>query len=287
MKNPKKPIKETFSGFSYPLRALRLLGQNPRLLLYVLFPIGVNILLGAALYAGIFIPAWSSLQELLADYSAWHQAWIEQLPGWLGFLSFFAVLLAWVLRILLIGGLFFVLGFLLVQFGTILGAPWYGRLSEKVEETVSGSVTGIEVGFLRDIARALAFEGMKLLLMAGTAVLGLFLQLIPALGTLLAGVISLFLAILLVCLDFLDPPLERLRLPFFQKVRTVFRHLPGSAAFGIVVFFMISIPVVNFITIPLSTAGGTLFYCDRIRHPGDPESEGTTEENSQEDSKED
>ncbi len=265
MKSPKKPIKDTFSGFSYPLRALRLLGQNPRLTLYSLFPIGVNILLGAALYAGIFIPAWGSLQGLLADYAAWHQAWIEQLPGWLGFLSFFAVLLAWLLRVLLIGGLFFVLGFLLVQFGTILGAPWYGRLSEKVEETVSGSITGIEVGFLRDIARALAFEGMKLLLMAGTAVLGLFLQFIPALGTLLAGFIGLGLAILLVCLDFLDPPLERLRLPFFRKVQTVFRHFPGSAAFGIVSFLIISVPVVNFFTIPLSTAGGTLFYCDRIR----------------------
>lgn len=107
-----------------------------------------------------------------------------------------AEVLSFLLGALLVGGLFFLLGFILVQFGTILGAPWYGRLSEKVEEQVSGERISLEVGILQDIGRAIHFELMKILLTLGMAIIGLPLGILPLIGVFLASGLSFALGLI-------------------------------------------------------------------------------------------
>lgn len=92
----------------------------------------------------------------------------------------------------------------------------------------------------------------------------LLLGFVPGLAPLLATFGGLLIPATLVCLDFFDAPLERRRLRFREKVAIVFRALPASASFALLCLLLVSIPLLNLLTIPICVAAGTLFVCDRI-----------------------
>lgn len=252
------------AGATYPFRVLAVFKRKPQLLGYVAVPILVNFIVGVALYAGLLIFGWESVEGLLASLSHWLDTLIAKLPAWLGFLEYLVVGFGFLLHFLLIAGLLLLIGFVLVQFGVLLGAPWYGQLSEKLEELRTGRLHVVEVGIVRDIGRALLFELKKLMLVVGVGLLLLLLNLAPGIGTIAATIGGIALAATLVCLDFLDAPLERRRLRFRDKLGLVFRSLPASASFSLVCLGLVSVPLLNLLTIPLCVASGTLFFCDRI-----------------------
>lgn len=252
-------------GFTYPLRTLRLLLQQTSLLPYVLMPLAINIVLGVTLYTlGV---RWGLR---LVD------AWMRQLTNWLepAWLDQAVQVLAPVIQGGLILLLLIGLGFVLLQFGSILGSPFYGQMSEKIELLRSGQLEKPEAlgagEILIDIWRAVLFELKKLLLLAGVGLPLLLCNFIPGVGTLIATSGGIALASLLVCLDMFDAPLERRRLKFRQKLGIVFRGLPGSGGFALACFFLVSIPLMNLLAIPVCVAAGTLFFCDRILPPTEP-----------------
>jgi CysZ protein len=104
----------------------------------------------------------------------------------------------------------------------------------------------------------------KLVLIVGVGLPLLLLNLVPGIGTIIATVGSITLAATIVCLDFLDAALERRRLRFREKLGLIFRSLPASGSFSLVCLGLVSIPLLNLLTIPLCVASGTLFFCDRI-----------------------
>jgi CysZ protein len=255
------------AGATYPFRALALLVSTPKLRGYVIVPILINILIGIALYVGLVFPGLELVDSLVEQLALRWNEWISALPPWLGFLTSLAVVVDWVLSALLLLLLFLVTGFLLVQFGAILGSPWYGQLSEQIEKSRLGQLPQINthpLAIAQDIWRAILFELKKLLLMAIAAIPLLLFNFIPAIGTLLFSIGSLTLATTIVCLDFFDSPLERRKLPFRQKLTLVWRTFPASATFGLVCFGLVSVPFINILTIPLCVSGGTLLFCDRI-----------------------
>ncbi|MEO1299972.1 MAG: EI24 domain-containing protein, partial [Cyanobacteria bacterium J06636_16] len=166
-----------------------------------------------------------------------------------------------------------VLGFVLLQFGSILGSPFYGQLSEKLEALRTGSTASPETmgggAILRDIWRAILFELKKLLVLLIGGVLILLSNFIPGLGAIVTPIGSLTLGVTLLCLDMFDAPLERRRLKFRQKLGLIFRSLPASASFGLVCLGLVSIPLMNLLAIPLCVTAGTLFFCDHILAPLD------------------
>jgi CysZ protein len=189
---------------------------------------------------------------------------IANLPPWLYFLEIVLVGLVGLVRVLV--GLLLLIGtgFLLAQFGVLLGAPWYGKLSEQLEKIKTGDVVNVEVGLARDVGRALVFELKKLFLLVSLGLPLLIFNFVAGVGTVISTIGGLTLTATLVCLDFLDSPLERRRLKFRQKLAIIYKNLPATAGFGLVCLFLISIPLLNLVTIPLCLAGGTLFFCDRI-----------------------
>lgn len=160
--------------------------------------------------------------------------------------------------------LFIITGFIFAQFGTLLGAPWYGKLSEQLEKLKTGKVETVEVGIIRDIGRAILFELKKLVLVAFVGIPLLLANFFPGIGTLISTVGGITLTAIIVCLDFLDAPLERRRLRFRRKLKMIFATLPASAGFSLVCLGLVSIPLLNLVTIPLCVASGTLFFCDRL-----------------------
>lgn len=252
------------AGATYPLRSLAVLRRTPRLLSYVAIPILVNFVVGIFLYAGLLFFGLESVEGVSANLSSWLDTWIAQLPTWLGFIKYLLVGISFLVDALLILGLLLIIGFLLVQFGVLLGAPWYGQLSEQLEELRTGQLHVVKVNMAREIGRALLYELKKLVLIVGIGIPLLLLNFVPGIGTLVATIGGIMLTATLVCLDFLDAPLERRRLPFRDKLRIVFKSLPASASFSLVCLGLVSIPLLNLLTIPVCVASGTLFFCDRI-----------------------
>jgi CysZ protein len=236
------------AGLSYPFRAMALINRHRQLWGYVLIPIGLNVLVGAALYAGLYLAGLRQIDQ------------IGQSGG-------IATALELLVRVLYTLALAIGVGWLLVRFGVVLGAPWYGQLSEQLEQIVSGrppTAPPLSLGRVAyDIWRALGFELKKLLLVLAIGLPGLLLNLIPVAGTLLATGLALALGALIACLDFFDAPLERRRLGFRAKLGVVRKALPASASFGLLAAFLASIPLVNLLAIPLCVTAGTLLALER------------------------
>jgi CysZ protein len=252
------------TGASYPFRALGVFLSKPSLWGYVAIPILVNFVVGVAVYGGLLFFGWESIADLTVSFTHWLDKLIANLPTWLSFLNYLILGVSYLLRFLLLIVLLLLTGFLLLQFGVLLGAPWYGQLSEKLEELRTGHVHTQEVGIVRDIGRALLFEVKKLVLALGVGIFLLLLNLVPAIGTVIASVGGIALTALIVCLDFLDASLERRRLRFREKLGLVYKSLPASGSFSLVCLGLVSIPLLNLLTIPVCVASGTIFFCDRI-----------------------
>ncbi|MGF1540044.1 MAG: EI24 domain-containing protein [Pleurocapsa sp.] len=254
----------TIAGATYPLRALKIFLDKPGLFKYIIVPILVNIIMAIALYSGLLFLGFQFVDEVKIDLSLWLNQIIADLPQWLKFLSYSVSVLIFFIRFLLIIILLVATGFLLTQFGVLLGAPWYGQLSEQLEKIRTGKVEIIEINILSDLGRAILYELKKLVLIILVGIPLLLLSLFPGVGTIISTLVSLALTVTIVCLDFLDSSLERRRLKFRKKLRIVFKSLPASGSFGLVCLGLISIPLLNLVTIPLCVASGTLFVCDRI-----------------------
>lgn len=251
------------SGATYPFRAIALLLRKPYLWKYLIIPIFVNLLIGIFLYGSVIYWGWSSIESLTMTLSENIDQAIADLPNWLNFLEYFILFLGWLLKLLLTVIFLIVVGFILLQFGSILGSPWYGKLSEEIEKLRLGKAELIEVGFLKDITRALLFELKKILLALSVGALLFIIGFVPGVGTIITTLGSVTLTATIVCLDFFDSPLERRRFSFRDKLKTVYGNLPASGSFSLLCVFLISVPLLNLLTIPLCVMGGTLLLSDR------------------------
>ena len=254
----------TLDGATYPFKALIAFIKKPELLKYIAIPILVNIVVAIALYSGLLYFGWQIVDGVQGDVTIWLDQLIAGLPQWLGFLTYLASGVIIVIRFFLVVILLIATGFVLSQFGVLLGAPWYGQLSEQLEKYRTGKVELIELDIVSDLSRAILYELKKLVLIAAVCVPLLLINFFPGIGTVISSVGSFMLTTTIVSLDFLDSCLERRRLKFRQKLGVVFKSLPASGSFGLVCLGLISIPLVNLVTIPLCVASGTLFICDRL-----------------------
>jgi CysZ protein len=231
---------------------------------FFVVPWFVNGVLGVAIYASLFRPIFAAVSHSLDHVNLQVTLCIASWPQWLQFLEQMVWFLTHVFQWGVMIALFLLTGFLLLQFGTLIGAPWYGKLSEEIERYRLGAATTVEVGILTDLGRALLFEVKKLILWGTVAAALLVLNFIPAVGTAFVTAGWMILTGLIACLDFLDGPSERRRLRFRQKVAIALKALPASASFSFVCCVLLSVPLLNLLTIPLCVASGTLFWCDRV-----------------------
>jgi CysZ protein len=210
----------------------------------------------------IGLPQWQLPQWQLPQ-------WQFSTPSWaIGIANALGASFLWILRLILVILLLLVTGFIFLQFGVLLGAPWYGKLSEELELLKLGKLPPMESNLgstLRDVLRAILYELKKLVLLIGFGLPLLLFNVLPGIGTAIASVGYVTLTATIVCLDFFDSALERRRLKFRQKLGVVAKSLPASAAFGLVCLALVSVPLINLLAIPVCVAAGTLFFCDRIQ----------------------
>lgn len=240
------PLNHFLHGMSYPFRTLGLLLRTPSLWQYILVPLLINIALGVGLYLWLLPIGMRRIEVALAG-----------LPAAAIFIPVATFLFA--LLFLLI------VGIILLWFGSLLGLPWYLRLSRKLEALRGAAIPAQPFdlsGALQDIVHALGYELRKLLVLIGLGVPLFLLNFVPGIGTLIATAGGLCLMALIACLDFFDPVLSRYRLRFREKVRLVGALMPASGGFALISALMVFIPLLNLFSIPLGIASGTLLLTD-------------------------
>lgn len=251
-----------FTGISYPLKAVKLIFNNKTLWQYLVIPILINLIIGIASYFLLLSPSLDRLDSFTNNLLLSVEQTIANLPDWLSFLFYLSSFLTAFIKVFVLILLLIIIGFIIIQFGSLLGSPWYGKLSEQLEIIKRGKLEIIEINIVHDLWRAILFEFKKLALMI---ILGLplfMINFLPPFGSIISTVGGISLTVTIICLDFFDAALERRRLKFRQKLKFVWQGFPATAGFGLICLGLVSIPLLNLIVVPLCVSAGTLLVCD-------------------------
>jgi len=241
-------------GISYIAQGLSLIHQ-PGLRRYVILPVIINVVVFIALIVGGF-----------SYLDSWLTSSLAGLPEWLGFLSW----LMWILFVLLAAAFLFVFFTLIAN---IIASPFNAILSIRVEERLKGAsdVSVSASSLLMVLPRAVAREFSKLLYYLPRLV-GLFILTVIPGANLLAPPLWLMFGSWMMSVQYTDYAADNNGVGFSELRRRLSNDRINSFGFGIVVYLMMLIPLLNLVLIPAAVAAGTVFWVERLRiAPAGPE----------------
>ncbi len=239
-----------FSGINCFLRGFRLVLQ-PGIRRFILLPLTINTLVfTAAVWLGI--EQFDNLLEWL--FPAGNSFWVK-----------FAHAAIWVI---FTGVVLIVLLYTFTLLANLLGAPFNGLLSEKIEHYLSGNPVQDQGGFrnfISTILPSLASELRKFTYFLFLGILVFLLSLIPVLN-----IISPFLWVIfsswVLALEYISYPMENNRI-YFSQVRLRIREKKIlSLGFGLAVMITTLIPLINFMVMPAAVAGATVMWTKHFDH---------------------
>ena len=238
-------ISDITIGIQALARATRLLNQ-PGVRAYVIMPLGINLVLfGALIWYGY---------SLFYPLVEWMMSFV---PGWLDFIEW----LIW----LFFGTLAAVTVFFsFTPIANIIAAPFNALMAEKIEIHLTGRALSSNISFARMALDAIGSQLRKLVYILLWA-LGLFLvSLIPVIN-LVAPLLWVVFGSWLLSLEYFDYPMGNHDL-IFDEEKHLLRERRGIAlGFGGGVMVLTSIPIVNFITMPIAVAGATLLWVEQFQ----------------------
>lgn len=199
---------------------------------------------------------------LIVGQSQAVEAWLGNLlPDWLDFLG---SVLAVVLNIIAV-----VLGLWLSGFiAMVLSSPLHGILSARFDAHLGAEGSLVNLSFGRALASALRRERDKLRYQLPRMAAVALLSFIPLLNV-IAPVAGLLMTAWLMALQFADLPGENRDRPLEETLGQLRANRAAALGFGAGITLLLSIPLVNFLVIPVAIAGGTLLW-HRMRSGSEP-----------------
>lgn len=251
MLSPPKYKNNLATGMFYFSEGLKLIWK-PQLRAYLLVPLVINCIL-------FFV-----LTSALVHYvSGFWEGMLGSLPSWLSWLK----PLAWIAKILLAILLLIVYGYSFNMITNIIAAPFYGILSSKVEEMLTGEAPP-EEPLAAMIPRVIAREFTKLFyfLSRGIAitVVMILIATIPLLQ-LLSPLIGLAWSAWSMAIQYADYAADNNQKNFKTLRNCLWKKSFSSCGFGGVVMLCSVIPLVNIFAMPAAVAGGTLFWLRELK----------------------
>lgn len=239
----KVPLNNASGGLAYFAEGFRLIKQ-PGLRLFVIAPMIINAL--------IFYWMVTASYDL---FGGWMTSLMGYLPSWLGFLE-------WLFWPLYAVAIIMILAYCFVAVANLIGSPFYGLLSEKVERELTGQTVGSDEGWQELVAiipRSIGRELRKMLYYLPRAILLLLIGLIPGVN-LIAGVGWFLFSSWMMTLQYVDYPADNNKMSFTELKHFAAGRRGPSLSFGMLVYVVAMIPLVNLVAVPAAVCGATAFW---------------------------
>ena len=230
-----------FEGFS--------LVRRPGLRQYVVIPALNNTIMLVVVLAGT-----------ASQFGGWVAYLMSYLPEWLAFLEW----LVWFLSLIIV---ILTLAYAFVFVASIVASPFNAVLSIKVEEMLLGRELTSSVSVWMILPRTVAREIGKLAYLLPRLLLLLVISVIPVIN-----VISPFLWLLfgawMMAIQFTDYAADNNEVSFSDLKSRLGSSRLQSVLFGLPLYVLVAIPVVNLVALPVGVAGGTVFWFHHLRAQG-------------------
>ena len=237
-------VKPSLSGVHYFLQGFDLIRQ-PKLRPFVLIPLLVNLMLFSVSFYFLF-------QQI--------DVWLVQLEAsldWLSWLVYIIKPLAFILILL-------VFGFFFGAIANIIAAPFNGLLAEQTELLLSNKpmpASSIK-DILLDIPRVLTRELKKIKYYIPRAIGLLLLFFVPVVGQTVAPVLWFIFTAWMLAIQYADYTFDNNKVGFDEMRSELSSNRMQSLSFGSMVALCQSIPVVNFMIMPVAVCGATAMWVD-------------------------
>ncbi len=226
-------------GLGFGFKSIAFLFKNPKLWSAALVPAAINITLFLITTTLLFYYHGSILEEVWARPDIWY-----------------FIILWWIVRILIIPLFVIVSYFFTLIIGTIIAAPFLTTLSEKTESIFIGhEVKGPTdmASNVRGVMTALVYVCVYIVCMIPIFSLNILPFIGSVLSTVLGGIVSSFF----IGLEYTDYVFDRRGYRLKKKFGSVWNEKPLCGGFGLGTSFLLWIPLVNFLTMPIAVIGGT------------------------------
>lgn len=235
---------DIMQGASCLGRGARLI-RHPEVRRYVIMPLLINVILfGGLIWLGY--TQFSPLVEALMSY----------VPGFLDFLRW----IIWLFITMLTAIIVF---FTFTPIANIVAAPFNALLSEKIETLLTGKAISSDISFLLMVKNSLLSQLGKLFYIALWSMALLLISLIPVVNF-AAPFLWVVFGSWLLSLEYLDYPMANHDLSFAQQKQLLSGRKGLALGYGGSVMILTSIPLINFIVMPVAVAGATLLYVEQL-----------------------
>jgi CysZ protein len=235
-------------GFFYPFRCIPLFFKKPKLILFSIVPVLINLLIYGTIFYFTF--RWiyntsSSITGAGAPDAVFYQELLHIL-----------VLFTTIILLLVICYFFF------ITIGGIISAPFNEQLSLIVEEELTRVKYANPRGFWADSWMSIKAEVVKLGFYLSISVPLFFLNFIPVVGFIF-NILNIIFSSFYNALDFLDIPMTRREIRLKEKIKITNRRGMLSYGFGAIAFIIMFVPVINVLLKPLLVVSGTSLFFEK------------------------
>lgn len=236
-------VTDFFRGVRLYWRGVRTWASDPGLMALGLIP--------GLIIAWLFVAAFVAMVVWLDSLSNWVAGLIVGEGGAHGLVQVAAALG-------IVGATLLVVVYGFVAITTVVGQPFFERLSHRIDDRLGPVASGPDWPWWRNAARG-AGEGLRMSLVTIPLSLSLFLLgFIPLVGTAVAWTLGALIGGWFVSLEFAAIPFERRGLRLRDRRRILARRRAQTVGFGAMAFVMSAFPPVAVLMMPSAVAGGTL-----------------------------
>lgn len=214
---------------------------------YVIMPLTLNILL----FGGLIWYGYASFGPMVDKVMSY-------IPGWLGFLEG----ILWLVIVLFVAIAVF---FTFTPVANIVAAPFNAIMAEKIEEKLTGKDINSGVSLMTIIKDSILSQLGKLVYILLWSAGLLLISLIPVINF-ISPVLWVVFGSWLLTLEYMDYPMGNHDLTFKQQKAKIKTRRGLALGFGGSVMAMTSIPVINFIVMPVAVAGATVMWVEQLEN---------------------